>query len=192
MNTVDLPHRINDSHTLYRMFDTDGALIYVGCTLDLPTRMKFHQQQSWWSPQYHSMTTETYPNRPEAHAAEIAAIAVENPRWNIMHRSYSSSTWTKQNYRDYIKAIENQPDHMTDHRRSRLNKAKRLHRPASRVMAVVTIWSTTHTAPISFDRISPTLVQITTEDGATQLYNAADLERVCHSESAQNHEGDTR
>ena len=57
-------------------------------------------------------------------------------------------------------------------------------------MAVQTIWSTTHTAPIIFDRISPTLVQITTEDHATQIYFAADLERVCKTESAQNHEQD--
>jgi len=57
-------------------------------------------------------------------------------------------------------------------------------------MAVITIRSTTGTAPITFDRISPTLVQITTEDHATQIYFAADLERVCKTESAQNHEQD--
>jgi hypothetical protein len=52
-------------------------------------------------------------------------------------------------------------------------------------MAVTTIWSTTHTAPITFDRISPTIVQITLEDGSTQIYNAADLEAVCKTESDQ-------
>lgn len=46
-----------------------------------------------------------------------------------------------------------------------------------------TIWSTTHTAPIQFDRISPTLVQITTEDGASQQYRLADLHKVCTDES---------
>lgn len=56
-------------------------------------------------------------------------------------------------------------------------------------MEVMTIRSTTGTAPITFDRISPELVQITLEDGSTQLYKAADLERVCKTESAQNHEG---
>lgn len=38
-----------------------------------------------------------------------------------------------------------------------------------------TIWSTTHTAPIVFDRISPTLVMITTEMGASQIYKVSDL-----------------
>jgi hypothetical protein len=54
-------------------------------------------------------------------------------------------------------------------------------------MNMITIRSTTGTAPITFDRISPTLVQITTEDHATQIYFAADLERVCKTESNQEH-----
>jgi len=50
-----------------------------------------------------------------------------------------------------------------------------------------TIWSTTHTAPIQFDRISPALVQITLEDQSTQIYYAADLAKVCKAENAQEH-----
>ena len=50
-----------------------------------------------------------------------------------------------------------------------------------------TVWSTTHTAPITFDRISPTIIQITLEDGSTQIYHVADLEQVCKTESNQEH-----
>ena len=50
-----------------------------------------------------------------------------------------------------------------------------------------TIWSTTHTAPLTFDRISPELVQITDEQGATQIYYAADLAKVCRTENEQEH-----
>lgn len=46
-----------------------------------------------------------------------------------------------------------------------------------------TIRSTTGTAPIRFDRISPEKIQITTEDGASQEYWAADLYKVCKNES---------
>ncbi|MGO4583591.1 hypothetical protein AB4Z38_06850 [Arthrobacter sp. 2RAF6] len=46
-----------------------------------------------------------------------------------------------------------------------------------------TIWSTTHTQPITFDRISPDKVQITTADGATQEYWYADLHKACSNES---------
>lgn len=48
-----------------------------------------------------------------------------------------------------------------------------------------TVWSTTHTAPINFDRISPTLIQVTLEDGSSQVYWAVDLEAACKSESKQ-------
>jgi len=50
-----------------------------------------------------------------------------------------------------------------------------------------TIWSTTHTAPIVFDRISPEKIQITTEDGATQEYLVADVLKACHTEIEQEH-----
>ena len=46
-----------------------------------------------------------------------------------------------------------------------------------------TIWSTTKTQPITFDRISPTEVQITDERGATQIYAVADLQRVLDNEA---------
>jgi hypothetical protein len=50
-----------------------------------------------------------------------------------------------------------------------------------------TIRSTTGTAPLTFDRISPELVQITDEQGATQIYYVADLEKVCRTEHEQEH-----
>jgi len=46
-----------------------------------------------------------------------------------------------------------------------------------------TITSTTNTAPIQFDRISPDLVQITLEDGSTQVYWVADLRQALDSEA---------
>lgn len=55
-----------------------------------------------------------------------------------------------------------------------------------------TVWSTTHTAPITFDRISPSLIQVTLEDGSTQVYYSADLEAACKRESAQQHEEGTK
>jgi len=48
---------------------------------------------------------------------------------------------------------------------------------------VFTIWSTTHTAPLTFDRISPTEVQITNEAGATQIYRVEDLRRALTNET---------
>jgi hypothetical protein len=46
-----------------------------------------------------------------------------------------------------------------------------------------TIRSTTGTAPLSFDRISPSLVQITDELGATQIYYVTDVRAALEGET---------
>lgn len=51
------------------------------------------------------------------------------------------------------------------------------------IPVTVTIRSTTGTQPISFDRISPEKVQITTENGATQEYWVADLRAALENEA---------
>lgn len=43
--------------------------------------------------------------------------------------------------------------------------------------------STTGTAPISFDRISPELVMVTLEDGSTQVYRVEDLRKALEHET---------
>lgn len=48
-----------------------------------------------------------------------------------------------------------------------------------------TVRSTTGTAPIIFDRIAPGLIQITLENGSTQVYKQADLEAACKHETNQ-------
>lgn len=53
------------------------------------------------------------------------------------------------------------------------------------IPVTTTIRSTTGTQPITFDRISPELVMITTEDGASQIYYTADLIKVCKTETTQ-------
>lgn len=47
----------------------------------------------------------------------------------------------------------------------------------------ITIRSTTGTAPITFDRIAPGLVQITTENGATQIYRVEDVRKALEGET---------
>lgn len=46
-----------------------------------------------------------------------------------------------------------------------------------------TIRSTTNTAPLTFDRISPDKVQVTDEQGATQIYLVADLRKALQDET---------
>lgn len=46
-----------------------------------------------------------------------------------------------------------------------------------------TIRSTTGTSPITFDRVSPSLVMITTEMGASQIYRVADVRAALEEET---------
>jgi len=51
-------------------------------------------------------------------------------------------------------------------------------------LVATTIRSTTGTAPLTFDRISPALVQITNEQGATQIYFVTDVRRALEGEAS--------
>lgn len=67
---------------IYRAYDAEGRLLYIGMTNDLVQRIGQHQSSHWiWD--VASITAETYPTRAEASTAECAAIRSEVPRWNV-------------------------------------------------------------------------------------------------------------
>jgi len=67
---------------LYRHFDADGKLLYVGISLSAAHRLSQHNGQSEWASKIASMTVETLASREEALAAERVAIKTEKPAWN--------------------------------------------------------------------------------------------------------------
>lgn len=71
---------------LYRLYDADGALLYVGITCDLDQRWKAHARKPWW-PQVADKQVQWYDNRAQAGKAEVHAIVTEEPRHNIAWRS---------------------------------------------------------------------------------------------------------
>lgn len=70
----DLPHAV------YRMYSTDGTLLYIGCTYNVPVRLRGHIA---WLPQVASITLEWHANADEGLAAETRAIKAENPLYNV-------------------------------------------------------------------------------------------------------------
>lgn len=68
---------------LYRFFDADGALLYVGITADLGKRWAKHQSEKPWWPHVTKKTVRWYGERPSALAAEAEAIKDELPRYNV-------------------------------------------------------------------------------------------------------------
>lgn len=87
-------------HALYRFWDAQGALLYVGITADLPTRIKSHRDgKPWWS-LVAKMTIEPYPDRPSVLAAEVTAIQTEHPLHNRQHSARSARTGVSETKRD--------------------------------------------------------------------------------------------
>jgi hypothetical protein len=70
---------------LYRLFDADDTLLYVGITVDPETRWWNHAKEKSWWPEVANRTVEWFDNRAAAEAAEFTAIVTEDPRYNVEH-----------------------------------------------------------------------------------------------------------
>lgn len=67
---------------LYRLFDTEGRLLYVGIAFNPDSRWAGHSaSKSWWT-DVAEKRVEWHETRSEAVAAERAAIATELPLYN--------------------------------------------------------------------------------------------------------------
>lgn len=70
---------------LYRYFDADDTLLYIGIAQDLAHRENGHIKSSVWMQLTARSTIERFPDRPEALAAEREAIETEHPIFNIQY-----------------------------------------------------------------------------------------------------------
>lgn len=68
--------------TLYRYFDSEGRLLYVGITGDNTKRQSQHRRNSFWFGEISSATYEHFSTRQEALDAETKAIQTEKPKHN--------------------------------------------------------------------------------------------------------------
>ena len=72
------------TNTLYRFFDTDGSLLYVGITSNPPMRFSQHRSdKSWWT-EVTRIEMAQFPDRASLAVAEREAIQAESPRYNKM------------------------------------------------------------------------------------------------------------
>lgn len=77
------PHDLSGPSFLYRYFDADGTLLYVGIAKDPDKRYGEHASAgARWVPYAASRTVAEYPDRESALAAERAAIRYEMPVYN--------------------------------------------------------------------------------------------------------------
>ena len=71
---------------LYRHFDGEGRLLYVGISLSAVTRLAQHKLSSKWFDDIATVTIEKYEDREQAQTAEREAIRKEKPVYNIHHK----------------------------------------------------------------------------------------------------------
>lgn len=85
INTVypQLPQKTD----LYRHFDKEGELLYVGISLSTGNRTKGHRLDSGWWDDISRIEIEKFESRGMAEAAEVKAIQSEKPKHNVRHRS---------------------------------------------------------------------------------------------------------
>jgi predicted GIY-YIG superfamily endonuclease len=71
------------AHFLYRHYDKDDNLLYVGITNDLTRRTRQHRAYSRWIKLSVSITNTSFDDRDDCYSAEERAIKNENPIFNI-------------------------------------------------------------------------------------------------------------
>ena len=88
----------DDAAALYRLYDAEGALLYIGVTDAPAERMVRHAKtQPWW----HTVARKTmvwYPARADADEAETEAIQSEHPKYNKLLRSTSNRSNVARDY----------------------------------------------------------------------------------------------
>lgn len=72
--------------TLYRWFDANGKLLYVGITCDPGARFRTHMDEAQWWAEAVTCRLERYSTRVEALTAELHAIQTEAPTYNLSGR----------------------------------------------------------------------------------------------------------
>lgn len=74
-----------DRHVVYRYFDRDGQLLYVGCTKNVVRRDWEHRSGgtgAWWYPLVTRTRVRVFPTAEAAAASEAEAIRTEAPIYN--------------------------------------------------------------------------------------------------------------
>src|SRR5438132_2180190 len=87
---------------VYRFFDADDALLYIGISIDPDERWKAHRygtDRNGWPKEAVRRTIEWRDSRPEALKAEEEAIKAERPLYNEKHNyddaDFDPASWPR-------------------------------------------------------------------------------------------------
>lgn len=83
---VNMDSNLGRTAILYRYFDANGGLLYIGMTERWTDRAAQHESKPWVKLAA-SVTMEQFPDRATLAEAERAAITSEKPTFNVMHNN---------------------------------------------------------------------------------------------------------
>ncbi len=75
---------------VYRLYDAEGSLLYVGCTVDPWTRLRAHRRRQPWWDEVVSAELIWFPSVDLAADVEQQAIGTERPVYNIALNRYAN------------------------------------------------------------------------------------------------------
>jgi predicted GIY-YIG superfamily endonuclease len=94
------------NHILYRHFDSDETLLYIGITNDVRNRFKQHdKEKEWWKDVRHC-TFDHFPTRAALEEAEVEAIRNERPKYNVIHNQQSRIVLSSTPLNDRLAKLE--------------------------------------------------------------------------------------
>jgi hypothetical protein len=99
------------TQTLYRFFDAEKRLLYVGISMKPWERFKQHKRQKPWWDDVALITKENYANRSAVANAERLAIKTEKPIYNIVHNASTASVQRNKSFYFLYSRYDNQPGH---------------------------------------------------------------------------------
>lgn len=82
-------------HDVYKIRDTAGRLLYVGCAVNAFTRARQHKAENQpWFPAAATVDIAQYPNMKTARSVEALSIRDESPIWNIAKETRAANRAT--------------------------------------------------------------------------------------------------
>lgn len=95
-----------DPASVYRYYDDEGRLLYIGLSGCFEDRDRAHLKSSYWRPNAVMARLEIFPWSRMAEAVETSAIRFEEPTFNVKSPHPDGANWPK--FSEYLAARDGQ------------------------------------------------------------------------------------
>lgn len=97
-------------HYVYRHYDANGQILYVGCAMDVEARFRQHMyERTWWAQRVARTKVTVHPNRAEGLRVEKAEIRRLEPIHNVEKWWMDTAAWDTETWVRHGRAIAETP-----------------------------------------------------------------------------------